>query len=55
MLIQQGDINNLPTLAHNTGADLVIISVSILANNQYRLPDEFLVRLPCPIIITNAE
>lgn len=55
VLVQQGDINGLPTLAHNIGADLVVISVASLADRQYRLPDEFLSRLPCPIIITHAE
>lgn len=55
VLVQQGDIRELPTLAHNIGADLIVISLSSLSDQQYRLPDEFLVRLPCPIIITNAD
>jgi hypothetical protein len=41
-------------VAHNTGSDLIILSASSLATSNYRLPDEFIASLPCPIIITNA-
>ncbi len=54
VIAREGDVEDIQTLAHNTGSDLIVLSASSLAGTNYRLPDEFIPGLPCPIIITNA-
>lgn len=54
VMAREGDVEDIQTLAHNTGSDLVVLSSTSLAGSNYRLPDEFLPTLPCPILITNA-
>ncbi len=54
VMAREGDVEDIQTLAHNTGSDLVVLSSASLAGSNYRLPDEFLPTLPCPILITNA-
>jgi hypothetical protein len=51
VLSQRGTLADLETLAHNTRADLIVVGASSLADSNYRLPDEFIPQLPCPIII----
>jgi hypothetical protein len=51
VVAQRGAMVDVETLAHNTHADLIIISASSLADSNYRLPDEFIPQLPCPIIV----
>lgn len=53
VMAQEGDLNTLHALARNTSADLIVLSASSLAVTNYRLPDEFISSLPCPIIIAN--
>jgi hypothetical protein len=48
---QKGTMADVETLAHNTHSDLIIISASSLADSNYRLPDEFIPHLPCPIVV----
>jgi len=54
VMAREGDVDDIQAVAHNTGSDLIILSSSSLAGDNYRLPDEFIPSLPCPIIITNA-
>jgi nucleotide-binding universal stress UspA family protein len=51
VLAQRGTPTDIETLAHNTRADLIVIGASSLADSNYRLPDEFIPHLPCPIIV----
>jgi hypothetical protein len=54
VMAREGGVADIRTLAHNTGSDLIVLSASSLAGTNYRLPDEFLASLPCPIIIVNS-
>ncbi len=54
VMAREGGVSDIQTLAHNTGSDVIILSAASLAATNYRLPDEFLASLPCPIIIVNA-
>jgi hypothetical protein len=48
-------IDNLQFLASSTRCDLIILPVTILADHDYRLPEELLPNLPCPLLlITNT-
>jgi hypothetical protein len=49
--VQRGAMADVEALAHNTHSDLIVISASSLADTNYRLPDEFIPHLPCPIIV----
>jgi hypothetical protein len=51
VMAQQGVVADVETLAHNTRCDLIVIGASSLADANYRLPDEFIPHLPCPIVI----
>jgi hypothetical protein len=54
VMAREGDIEDIQTLVHNTGSDLVVLSAASLAGANFRLPDEFLAALACPILITSA-
>lgn len=54
VMAREGDVDDIQAVAHNSGSDLIILSSSSLAGDNYRLPDEFIAELPCPIIITSA-
>lgn len=54
VMAREGDVEDIQAVAHNTGSDLIVLSSSSLAGSNYRLPEEFIPSLPCPIIITNA-
>ena len=54
VMAREGGISDIQTLAHNTGSDLIVLSASSLALAGYRLPDEFIASLPCPILLVNA-
>lgn len=51
VMAREGGVDDIHAFAHNTGSDLIVLSAASLAASNYRLPDEFLVGLPCPIII----
>jgi hypothetical protein len=51
VMAQRGTVADIEALAHNTHSDLIVISASCLADSNYRLPDEFIPHLPCPILI----
>jgi hypothetical protein len=51
VMAQKGTVADIETLAHNTHSDLIVISASSLADSNYRLPDEFIPHLPCPIMV----
>ncbi len=53
VMAREGGIDDIQTLAHNTNSDLIVLSTASLAGSGFRLPDEFLASLPCPIIIVN--
>lgn len=54
VMAREGDVADIQTIAHNTGSDLIVLSAESLAFSNYRLPDEFLANLPCPVLITNV-
>jgi nucleotide-binding universal stress UspA family protein len=54
VMAHEGDIEDIQTLARNTNCDLIVISASSLAGSNYRLPDEFIAGLPCPIMIAST-
>jgi hypothetical protein len=51
VMAQEGSVADVETLAHNTRCDLIILGASSLADTNYRLPDEFIPHLPCPILV----
>lgn len=55
VMAREGDVADIQTFAHNTGTDLIVMSAESLAFANYRLPDEFLASLPCPVLITNVN
>ena len=55
VMAREGDVDDIHALAHNTNSDLIVLSATSLAGCGFRLPDEFIAGLPCPIIITNAH
>lgn len=44
-------LDNLQLLANTIRCDLIILPVSVLADRDYRLPEELLPNLPCPILL----
>jgi len=54
VIAREGNVEDIHAVAHNTGSDIIVLSATSLAGVNYRLPDEFIAGLPCPIIITNA-
>jgi|UniRef100_A0A7V3V083 hypothetical protein len=46
-------IDNLQFLASSIRCDIIILPVSILADNDYHLPEELLPNLPCPLLLIN--
>ncbi|MGQ9678802.1 MAG: hypothetical protein ACUVUD_05925 [bacterium] len=44
-------IDNIQLLANSTRCDLIILPTSILSDFDYRLPEELLPNLPCPLLI----
>jgi len=54
VMAREGGVADIRALAHNTGADLIVLSAASLASANYRLPDEFLAGLLCPIVIVNS-
>jgi hypothetical protein len=51
VMAQEGAVADVETLAHNTRCDLIVVGASSLADTNYRLPDEFIPNLPCPILV----
>jgi hypothetical protein len=51
VMAQKGAVADVETLAHNTRCDLIVLGASSLADTNYRLPDEFIPHLPCPILV----
>jgi hypothetical protein len=51
VMAQEGSVADVETLAHNTHCELIVIGASSLADTNYRLPDEFIPHLPCPILV----
>ena len=54
VIAQEGDISSLQLLASTTHCDLIVLAASNLADKDYKLPEELLPNLPCPLVITNA-
>lgn len=48
---QLGTIDNLQSLATSTRCDLIILPTNVLAEHDYRLPEELLANLPCHVIL----
>jgi hypothetical protein len=54
VIAQEGGIDHLQLLASSTRCDVIVMAASNLADRDYRLPEELLPNLPCPLIITHA-
>lgn len=54
VIAQEGDLDHLQLLASSTRCDLIVLAASNLADKDYKLPEELLPNLPCPLVITNA-
>ncbi len=55
VVAQLGTIDNLQSLAHNTQCDVIILPVSVLVDHNFRLPDELLPNLPCPLLMLPSQ
>lgn len=55
VVAQLGTLDNLQFLANSTRCDLVILPTSILADFDYRLPEELLPNLPCPLLLITGQ
>lgn len=49
VIAQLGTIDSIQLLANSTHCDLLVIPTSILAEHDYRLPEELLANIPCPL------
>lgn len=54
VVVQEGDVEQLRTLVTSTHCELVILAAGNLAERNYKLPEELLSHLPCPILITQS-
>ena len=54
VIAQEGSIDNIQMLATTTQCDLIILAASSLEDDDYKLPEDLLPNLPCPLIITNS-
>jgi hypothetical protein len=55
VIAQQGNIDTIQLLASNTRCNLIVLSASSLLEHDYKLPEELLPNLPCPLIITQSS
>jgi len=55
VVCHEGSLDKLQLLANTTRCDLLVLSAGNLADHDYKLPEELLPNLPCPIIITNTQ
>ncbi|MEO0079469.1 MAG: hypothetical protein ABIK44_02170 [candidate division WOR-3 bacterium] len=53
VVCQEGGLEKLQLLANTTRCDLLVLAADNLADHDYKLPEELLPNLPCPLIITN--
>ncbi len=54
VITQEGSLETLQKLAVSTHCDLIVLAAGNLTMNDYKLPDELVPNLPCPLIITNT-
>jgi len=54
VIAQQGNIDTIQLLASSTRCDLIVLAASNLADHDYKLPEELLPNLPCPLVITHS-
>jgi len=54
VVAQQGNIDTIQLLASSTRCDLIVLAAASLADYDYRLPEELLPNLPCPLVVTNS-
>jgi hypothetical protein len=55
VMAQEGNVGNIQSLASSTHCSLVVLSAESLSDDDYRLPEDLLPNLPCPLIITNPQ
>ncbi len=55
VIAQQGNIDTIQLLASTTHCDLILLSASSLLEHDYKLPEELLPNLPCPLILTQSS
>jgi hypothetical protein len=55
VMAQEGKMDNILGLANSSHCDLIVLSSSNLSDSGYRMPDELIPNLPCPLIVTNQE
>ncbi len=55
VMAQEGNVGSIQSLAASTHCDLIVLAAGNLADDDYKLPEELLPNLPCPLIITNSQ
>ncbi len=53
VVAQLGTIDNLQSLVNATRCDLVILPTNILEEFDFKLPEDLLPNLPCPLLLIN--
>jgi hypothetical protein len=54
VVVQQGDVEKLRPLVTSTRCNLIVLAAGNLAERNYRLPEDLLSNLPCPLLITQS-
>ncbi len=55
VMAQEGNIESIQSLATGTHCDLIVLGSSNLADEDYKLPEDLIPNLSCPLIITNFK
>jgi len=55
VIAQEGNVESIQSLATSTHCDLIVLAASNLEDADYRLPEELIPNLPCPLIVTNFQ
>ena len=55
VMAQEGSIETIQLLATSTQCDLIVLAAGNLRDEDYRLPDDLIPNLSCPLIITNCD
>jgi len=54
VIAQEGSVERIQQLASAAHCDLIVLAAGNLTDSDYRLPEELIPSLPCPLIITNV-
>jgi nucleotide-binding universal stress UspA family protein len=54
VIAQEGSVDRIQQLASSTHCDLIVLAAGNLVDSDYKLPEELIPNLPCPLIVTNV-